>query len=43
MTDVVPSATEYEPEDVELDPEQKDVNDKPGQTTPPGAAGDPSI
>ena len=46
MTDVVPSATEYEPEDVEyqtaLDSEEDKVT-VPSPAEPSEAAGDPAI
>lgn len=44
MTDVVPSATEYEPEDVEMpeDGEEDEVT-VPSPAEPSEAAGDPSI
>ena len=46
MTDVVPSATEYEPEDVEvgtaLDADEDEVT-VPSPAEPSEAAGDPAI
>ena len=42
MTDVVPSATEYEPEPIEEDADDTTVA-VPSPAEPPEAAGDPAI
>ena len=42
MTDTIPSATEYEPEDVEIDVEEDEVT-VPSPAEPSEAAGDPAI
>ena len=46
MTDVVPSATEYEPEDVEVETNAEAIEDEvtvPSPAEPTEAAGDPAI